>query len=166
MPRCSKSRSRADADKCHTLSSNSKNSISKICSKGWAGLQGNTYTVCAKNFQGLGPKRPKSWTAKLGISAAIIWIIIQLILILIAISTSIIVLSVVEVWHHALPCSCSWAFITGGCSGRGAQWMGVVLYNELVHNVIWITAPCFHCTPLWWILSSRVVSSRSHDHES
>ena len=39
-----------------------------------------------------------------------------------------------------------------GCSGRVVQWTGVVLYNELVHNIIQITTPCFHCTPLWWIL--------------
>ena len=25
-----------------------------------------------------------------------------------------------------------WVFITGECSGWGVQWMGVVLYNELV----------------------------------
>ena len=23
-----------------------------------------------------------------------------------------------------------WVFITGGCSGRGVQWMGVALYNQ------------------------------------
>ena len=23
-----------------------------------------------------------------------------------------------------------WVFITGGCSGRGVQWMGVVLYSK------------------------------------
>ena len=44
-----------------TPSSHSKNSLSKICSKGWVALHGNTYTICAKNFQGLGPKRPESW---------------------------------------------------------------------------------------------------------
>ena len=44
--------------------------------------------------------------------------------------------------------SLSWVFITGGCSGSGVQWMGVVLYNELVDNIIQITTPCFHCTPL------------------
>ena len=38
-------------------------SLSKICSKGWVALQGNEYTICAKNFQGLGPKRPESWIA-------------------------------------------------------------------------------------------------------
>ena len=43
-----------------TPSSHSKNSLSKICSKGWVALQGNTYTICAKIFQGLGPKRPES----------------------------------------------------------------------------------------------------------
>ena len=30
----------------------------------------------------------------------------------------------------------SWVFITGGCSGRGVQGMGVVLYSKLVYNVI------------------------------
>ena len=30
----------------------------------------------------------------------------------------------------------TWVFITGGCSGRGVQWMGVVLYNKLVYNII------------------------------
>ena len=39
-------------------SSHSKNSLSKICSKGWVALQGNAYTICDKNFQWLGPKRP------------------------------------------------------------------------------------------------------------
>ena len=29
-----------------------------------------------------------------------------------------------------------WVFITGGCSGRGVQWMGVVVYNKLVYNII------------------------------
>ena len=29
-----------------------------------------------------------------------------------------------------------WVFITGGCSGRGVQWLGVVLYNKLVCNII------------------------------
>ena len=30
----------------------------------------------------------------------------------------------------------NWVFITGGCSGRGMQWIGVVLYNKLVYNII------------------------------
>ena len=42
----------------------------------------------------------------------------------------------------------------GGCSGRGVQRMGVVLYNKLVYYIIQITTPCFHCTPLWWILNT------------
>ena len=46
------------------------------------------------------------------------------------------------------------AFRKGGCSGRGVQWMGVVLYSKLVHNIIQITTPCFHCIPLWWIWRS------------
>ena len=41
-----------------------------------------------------------------------------------------------------------WIFIKGGCSGRGVQWIGVVLHNKLVHDTIQITTPCFHCTPL------------------
>ena len=27
-----------------------------------------------------------------------------------------------------------WVFITGGCSGRGVQWIGVVLYKKLVYK--------------------------------
>ena len=26
--------------------------------------------------------------------------------------------------------------LQGGCSGRGVQWMGVVVYNKLEHNII------------------------------
>ena len=40
-----------------------------------------------------------------------------------------------------------WVFIKGGCSRRGVQWMGVVLHNKIVYNIIEITTPCFHCTP-------------------
>ena len=29
-----------------------------------------------------------------------------------------------------------WVFITGGCSVRGVQWIGVVSYNKTVYNVI------------------------------
>ena len=29
-----------------------------------------------------------------------------------------------------------WVFITGGCSGRGVQRMGVVLYNKIAYNII------------------------------
>ena len=29
----------------------------------------------------------------------------------------------------------TWAFITGGCSGRGVQWIGVVLCNKLVYSI-------------------------------
>ena len=39
-----------------------------------------------------------------------------------------------------------WVFITGGCSGRGVQQIGVVLYSKLVYNSIQITTPCFHST--------------------
>ena len=28
-----------------------------------------------------------------------------------------------------------WVFITGGCCGRGVQWMGAVLYNQLVTSI-------------------------------
>ena len=40
------------------------------------------------------------------------------------------------------------AFITGGCSGRVVQWIGVVLYSKIVYNTVQINTPCFHCTPL------------------
>ena len=29
-----------------------------------------------------------------------------------------------------------WVFITGGGSGRGVQWMGVVSYNKTAYNII------------------------------
>ena len=29
-----------------------------------------------------------------------------------------------------------WVFIKGGCSRRGVQWMGVVLYNKTVYNIM------------------------------
>ena len=41
-----------------------------------------------------------------------------------------------------------WVFITAGCSRRGVQQIGVVLSNTLVYNIIQITTPRFHCTPL------------------
>ena len=28
-----------------------------------------------------------------------------------------------------------WAFIKGGCSRRGVQWMGVVLYNQTAYHI-------------------------------
>ena len=35
------------------------------------------------------------------------------------------------------PCgSRSWVFITGGCSGRGVQWMGVVPCNKRAYNIM------------------------------
>ena len=43
---------------------------------------------------------------------------------------------------------CLWAFVRGGCSRRGVQWIGVVLYSKIVYNIIQITTPCFHCSPL------------------
>ena len=38
--------------------------------------------------------------------------------------------------------------LQGGAVGGGMQWIGVVSYNKLVYNIIKITTPCFHCTPL------------------
>ena len=32
--------------------------------------------------------------------------------------------------------SYNWVFITGGCSGMGVEWMGVVLSNKPVYNII------------------------------
>ena len=29
-----------------------------------------------------------------------------------------------------------WVLIKGGCSGRGVQWIGVVLCSKLVHHII------------------------------
>ena len=40
--------------------------------------------------------------------------------------------------------------------------MGVVLYNILVYNSIQITTPCFHCTPLWWILTCLCLHLHLH----
>ena len=51
------------------------------------------------------------------------------------------------VWFHRLRdfkqyyVNSHWVFITGGCSGGGVQWIGVVLYNKLIYNTIQITAP-------------------------
>ena len=54
-----------------------------------------------------------------------------------------------------------WVFITGGCSGRGVQWMGVVLCNRNIiqHHIHHYTY--FHCTPLWWILSTPSPPTKS-----
>ena len=52
-----------------------------------------------------------------------------------------------------------WVFIKGGCSRRGVQWMGVVLYNKTAYNTMRTTTPCFHCTPLWWILTQDTVGA-------
>ena len=41
-----------------------------------------------------------------------------------------------------------WAFIKGGCSRRGVQWMEVVSNNETAYTIMSTTTPCFHCTPL------------------
>ena len=48
-----------------------------------------------------------------------------------------------DIWKR-----CIWVFIEGGCSRRGVQRMGVVLYNKTAYNIMWTTTPCFHCTPL------------------
>ena len=29
-----------------------------------------------------------------------------------------------------------WVFITGGCSGRGVQWIGVVLYSKTAYDIM------------------------------
>ena len=42
----------------------------------------------------------------------------------------------------------AWILCRGGCSRRGVQWIGVVLYDKLVYNMAQITTPGFHCTPL------------------
>ena len=42
--------------------------------------------------------------------------------------------------------------LQGGAVRGGVQWIGVALHDKLVDNIIEITTPCFHCTPLWWIL--------------
>ena len=61
--------------------------------------------------------------------------------------------------HRAVVCTQNmfdrvyWIFIKGGCSRRGVQWMGVVLCNKTACAIMSTTTPCFHCTPLWWILS-------------
>ena len=92
-------------------------------------------------------------------------IIIIIIIIIIMIIIIIIIIINIYIYIYILPPSRSawrklvevtgtrrarlqWVFITGGCSGRGMQWMGVVLDNKLVHNSIQITTPCFHCNPL------------------
>ena len=41
--------------------------------------------------------------------------------------------------YHGLLFSCrvlEWLFIKGGCSRRGVQWMGVVLYNKTAYNIM------------------------------
>ena len=30
----------------------------------------------------------------------------------------------------------AWLFIKGGCSRRGVQWIGVVLYNKMMYNMM------------------------------
>ena len=48
------------------------------------------------------------------------------------------------VWGEIHP---TWVFIKGGCSWRGVQWMGVVLYSKTAYHITTTTTPCFHCTP-------------------
>ena len=55
-------------------------------------------------------------------------------------------ISYCNITYHTI--SCYWVFIKGGCSRRGVQWMGVVSYSKPVYNIIRITTPCFHRTPL------------------
>ena len=48
--------------------------------------------------------------------------------------------TIVYLLYHVYARSSSWVFrdwvlITGGCSGRGVQPMGLVLYNKLVYNI-------------------------------
>ena len=45
--------------------------------------------------------------------------------------TSIIIISIMSHVFFVI-CPYLWVFITGGCSGRGVQWIGVVLYSKLV----------------------------------
>ena len=65
----------------------------------------------------------------------------------ISISLSLYIYIYIYIYVAALPRGGGWVFIKGGCSGRGVQWMGVVLCSKIVHNTIQITTPCFHCTP-------------------
>ena len=59
------------------------------------------------------------------------------------------ILPCLELWERQATASiCSLVFITEGCSGRGGAVDGVVLCNKLVYNIISITTPYFHCTPL------------------
>ena len=54
--------------------------------------------------------------------------------------------------------------ITEGCSGRGVQWIGVVLYSKLVYNTISITTPCVSTAPPLdesWINMSMTVEMKT-----
>ena len=42
----------------------------------------------------------------------------------------------------------NWIFVTGGCSGRGVQWMGVVLCNKLVSKYYKSLHPVSTAPPL------------------
>ena len=42
----------------------------------------------------------------------------------------------IYIYIHTYIYKVGWVFIKGGCSGRGVQWIGVVLYNKLVYNII------------------------------
>ena len=62
-------------------------------------------------------------------------------------------------------CYLRWVFIKGGCSRRGVQRMGVVLYEKLVYIIIQITTPCFHCTPFdeyWFVWTVSKATSFRH----
>ena len=39
-------------------------------------------------------------------------------------------------WKSRRPIRIYWGFITGGCSGRGVQWMGEVLYSKTIYNLV------------------------------
>ena len=51
-----------------------------------------------------------------------------------------------------LPTAAAGYSLTGGAVGGGCGGCGVVLCNKTAYNRMSTTTPCFHCTPLWWIL--------------
>ena len=67
----------------------------------------------------------------------IICIIITIIIIIIIISMIIIIIIIIVI-----------IIIINIIIYMGVQRMGVVLYSKLVYNIVQITTPCFHCTPL------------------
>ena len=48
-----------------------------------------------------------------------------------------------------------------GCSRRGVQRIGVVSYNKIIYSTIYITSPCFHCTPLCGMQTYAVYFARA-----